>query len=403
MKKTSGSDRAITQKWRPATQLVRGGVKRSQFDETSEALFLTSGYAYDAAEQAEARFAGSDDGFTYSRLANPTVAMFEERMALIEGAEACRATASGMAAMTAALLCQLEAGDHVVAAKALFGSCRWLIDTLLPKFGIKTTVVNGADTDAWKAAITASTKVFFFETPANPTLDVVDIAAVCAIAKPHDIKVVVDNVFATPILQKPLALGADMVAYSATKHIDGQGRVLGGCVLGSEEFVVETLLPFLRNTGPTLSAFNAWVLLKGLETLDLRVRKMAENAAAAAQHLEERGLKVLYPGLKSHPQYALNASQMDTGGTIMSLYLGGGRAQSFAFLNALELIDISNNIGDSRSLSAHPSSTTHYGLAQEARLELGITEDMVRLSVGLEDPADVTDDLDRALDKIGRA
>ncbi|MEO0411663.1 MAG: O-succinylhomoserine sulfhydrylase [Pseudomonadota bacterium] len=397
MKKDRGIDRDATKAWRPATQLIRGGTRRSGFGETSEALFLTSGYAYDAAQQAAARFQGEDDGFTYSRLSNPTVAMFEERMALVEGAEAARATATGMAAMTAALLSQLEAGDHVVAAKALFGSCRWLVDALLPKFGIHTTVVDGTDLDAWRDAVTAKTKVFFFETPANPTLDIVDIAGLAEIAKPGDIKLVVDNVFATPIFQKPLRLGAHMVAYSATKHIDGQGRVLGGCVLGTESFVMETLLPFLRNTGPTLSPFNAWVLLKGLETLELRVRKMAENAALVAQFLSDRGLNVLYPGLTSHPQYALNAQQMETGGTILSFYLGGGREQAFAFLDALELVDISNNIGDSRSLCTHPCSTTHQGLAEPARLELGITEDMVRLSVGLEDPADVIDDLAQAL------
>ncbi|MEM1019764.1 MAG: O-succinylhomoserine sulfhydrylase [Pseudomonadota bacterium] len=397
MKKDSGADRETSKTWRQATQLIRGGTRRTGFDETSEALFLTSGYAYDAAEDAAARFAGDDDGFTYSRLSNPTVAMFEERMALIEGAQAARATASGMAAMTAALMSQLEAGDHVVAAKALFGSCRWLVDSLLPKFGVKTTLVHGPDLDAWRAAITAETKVFFFETPANPTLDIVDIAGLAEIAKPQGIKLVVDNVFATPILQKPLRLGADIVAYSATKHIDGQGRVLGGCVLGSEAFVMETLLPFLRNTGPTLSPFNAWVLLKGLETLDLRVRQMAENAQKIAQYLEQKGRKVLYPSLESHPQRALNAAQMQTGGTIMSLYVGSGREAAFNLLNALEIIDISNNIGDSRSLCTHPASTTHSGLEEGARLELGITEDMLRLSVGLEDPADLMDDLSQAL------
>jgi len=397
MKKTSGIDRDITKTWRPATQLIRGGIKRSNLDETSEAMFLTSGFSYDAAEDAEARFNGDEKGFTYSRLSNPTVAMFEERMALIEGAQAARATASGMAAMTAALLCQLEHGDHVVAAKALFGSCRWLVDSLLPKFGIQTTVVDGRDNDAWKAAITPQTKLFFFETPANPTLDIVDIPALAEMAKPHGIKLVVDNVFATPILQKPLSLGGDMVAYSATKHIDGQGRVLGGCVLGEEDFIEDTLLAFLRNTGPTMSAFNAWVLLKGLETLDLRVRKMADNAAVVAQHLKASGVRVVYPGLDDHPQYALNKQQMETGGTILCMYLGGDRGDTFRFLNALELIDISNNIGDSRSLCTHPPSTTHHGLGEPARLELGITEDMVRLSVGLEDPADVIDDLDQAL------
>jgi O-succinylhomoserine sulfhydrylase len=360
-------------------------------------MFLTSGFAYDAAEIAEARFKGEDDGFTYSRLSNPTVAMFEERMALLEGAEAARATATGMAAMTAALLCQLQAGDHVVAARALFGSCRWLLETQLPRFGIETTLVDGRDVDAWVKAVQPNTKLFFLETPANPTLDIVDLPKVADIAHAHGARVIVDNVFATPILQKPLELGADIVAYSATKHIDGQGRVLGGVVLGSEAFVQDDLMPFLRNTGPTLSPFNAWVLLKGLETLDLRVRAMVQNAQQVAEFLEKRVPKLLYPGLESFPQKALADQLMQGGGTIMSLFLGGERQQAFKLMNALQLIDISNNIGDSRSLITHPASTTHQGLSEEARAELGITEGMLRLSVGLEDAQDLIADLDQAL------
>ena len=310
MKRRSGQDPAITKNWRPATLAVRGGSARSEWGETSEALFLTSGYCYDRAEDAAARFAGEQQGMTYSRLQNPTVEMLEKRIALLEGAEACRATATGMAAMTAALLCQLSAGDHVVAGKALFGSCRWLTDTLLPKFGIETTTVDATDNAAWEAAVRPNTKVFFFETPANPTMDVVDLEAVCAIAKKHGITSVVDNAFATPALQRPMEFGADVVAYSATKMMDGQGRVLAGAICGTEDFIINTLLPFHRNTGPTLSAFNAWVVLKGLETLDLRIRRQSENALKVAKFLEGRVAKVLYPGLESHPQYALAAKQM---------------------------------------------------------------------------------------------
>ncbi|HWV13513.1 MAG TPA: aminotransferase class I/II-fold pyridoxal phosphate-dependent enzyme, partial [Sphingobium sp.] len=304
MKRRSGQDPAITKNWRPATLAVRGGSARSEWGETSEALFLTSGYCYDRAEDAAARFAGDQQGMTYSRLQNPTVEMLEKRIALLEGAEACRATATGMAAMTAALLCQLSAGDHVVAGKALFGSCRWLTDTLLPKFGIETTTVDATDNDAWEAAVRPNTKVFFFETPANPTMDIADLEAICGIARKHGITSVVDNAFATPALQRPLEFGADVVAYSATKMMDGQGRVLAGAICGTEDFIINTLLPFHRNTGPTLSAFNAWVVLKGLETLDLRIRRQSENALKVAKFLEGRVAKVLYPGLESHPQHA---------------------------------------------------------------------------------------------------
>ncbi|WP_022682785.1 trans-sulfuration enzyme family protein [Sphingobium bisphenolivorans] len=402
MKRKSGQDPEITKNWRPATLAVRGGSARSEYGETSEALFLTSGYSYDRAEDAAARFAGEQQGMTYSRLQNPTVEMLEKRIALLEGAEACRSTASGMAAMTAALLCQLSAGDHVVAGKALFGSCRWLTDTLLPKFGIETTTVDATDNAAWEAAIRPNTKVFFFETPANPTMDVADMAAICGIAKAHGIVSVVDNAFATPALQRPMEFGADVVAYSATKMMDGQGRVLAGAICGTEEFIINTLLPFHRNTGPTLAAFNAWVVLKGLETLDLRIRRQSENALKVAKFLEGRVAKVLYPGLESHPQHALAMKQMEMAGPIFSLYVGGGRAEAHGLLNGLELVDISNNIGDSRSLMTHPASTTHFGMAEAARLEVGITEDMLRLNVGLEDPDDVIEDLDRALKSIGR-
>jgi O-succinylhomoserine sulfhydrylase len=401
MKRNTGQDREITKNWRPATQAIRSGTMRSEFGETSEALFLTSGYSYDCAEDAAARFAGEQDGMTYSRLQNPTVQMLEERIAIMEGAEACRATASGMAAMTAALLCQLEAGDHVVASRALFGSCRWLTDSLLPKFGIDTTVVDGRDIENWERAITPKTKVFFFETPANPTMDVIDIRSVCDLARAKGITSVVDNAFATNVLQRPMEYGADVVAYSATKMMDGQGRVLAGAVCGTEEFIEGPLLAFTRNTGPTLSAFNAWVVLKGLETLDLRIRKQSNNALEVGKFLEQRVEKILHPGLPSHPQHNLAMSQMEAAGPIFSLYVGGGRKQAHGLLNALNLIDISNNIGDSRSLMCHPSSTTHHGLGEEARVEIGITEDMLRINVGLEDPIDLISDLDQALSSVG--
>ena len=401
MKRNAGQDRSITKNWRPATLAVRGGTARSEWGETSEALFLTSGYAYDNAADVAARFAGDAAGMTYSRLQNPTVEMLEQRIALMEGAEAARCTATGMAAMTAALLCQLSQGDHMVAARTMFGSCRWLTDSLLPRFGIGVTIVDGRDTQAWADAIQRQTKLFFFETPANPTLDVVDVAAVCGIARSRGIVSVVDNAFATAALQRPLDLGADIVAYSATKMMDGQGRVLAGAVCGSETFILDTLLPFTRNTGPTLSAFNAWVVLKGLETLDLRIRRQSENALRVARFLEGRVPTVLYPGLAAFPQHGLAMAQMQAGGTILSIVVDGGRAQAHAILDALALVDISNNIGDSRSLMTHPSSTTHAGLAEETRREMGIGEGMLRLNIGLEDPADVIDDLDRALAAAG--
>ena len=401
MKRHTGQDRSIATRWRPATQAVRGGTARSEWGETSEAIFLTSGYTYECAGDAAARFAGEQAGMTYSRLQNPTVEMLEQRIALMEGAEAARCMASGMAAMTAALLCQLSAGDHVVAARAMFGSCRWLTDTLLPRFGMSATIVDGRDTQAWKDSIRPETRLFFFETPANPTLDIVDIRAVSAIAKDAGIVTVVDNAFATSALQRPLEMGADVVAYSATKMMDGQGRVLAGAVAGSEDFILNALLPFTRNTGPILSAFNAWVVLKGLETLDLRARRQSESALAVAELLEKRVPRLLYPGAPSFPQYELAMSQMEAGGPIMSFHVDGGRAQAHALLDALEIIDISNNIGDSRSLMTHPASTTHAGLSEEVRLDMGIDEGMLRLSVGLEDPADLLDDLDQALKAAG--
>ena len=400
MKRRTGQDRSITSKWRPATQAVRGGTARSEWGETSEALFLTSGYTYDKAADAAARFAGEQAGMTYSRLQNPTVQMLEERIALMEGAEACRTMASGMAAMTAALLCQVEQGDHIVAGRAAFGSCRWLTDTFLPRFGVTSTIVDGRDTQAWKDAIQPNTKLFFFETPANPTLDVVDIEAVCDIAREAGIVSVVDNAFATPVLQRPLELGADVVAYSATKMMDGQGRVLAGAVCGSEEFIEKTLLAFTRNTGPTLSPFNAWVVLKALETLDLRIRRQSENALQVAAFLNDR-VETLYPGLPSHPQHALAAKQMEAAGTILAINVGGGRPQAHGLLDALQLVDISNNIGDSRSLMTHPASTTHAGLSEEVRLGMGVGEGMLRLNIGLEDPQDVIEDLDQALRAVG--
>ena len=401
MKRTTGQDRSITATWRPATQAVRGGTWRSEMGETSEALFLTSGYSYDDAATVAARFAGEAEGMTYSRLQNPTVQMLEDRIALLEGAEACRAQASGMAAMTTALLCQLSAGDHVVAAKAAFGSCRWLIDNLLPRFGITGTTIDASDNAAWEAAIRPNTKVFFFESPANPTMDVVDLEFVCTLARAHGITTVVDNAFATSALQRPLDFGADVVAYSATKMMDGQGRVLAGAVCGSAQFINDKLLPFQRNTGPNIAPFNAWVVLKGLETLDLRIHRQSENALKVASFVEPRVARLLYPWLPSHPQYALAVKQMKAGGSIFSLEVPGGRTQAHALLDALKLVDISNNIGDSRSLMCHPASTTHHGVGLETRVDMGVTEGMLRLNVGLEDPDDVIEDLDQALKAAG--
>jgi O-succinylhomoserine sulfhydrylase len=401
MKRKTGQDRSITSRWRPATQAVRGGTARTEYGETSEALFLSSGFTYDDAQTVAARFAGEAEGMTYSRLQNPTVEMLEHRIALMEGADACRVQATGMAAMTTALLCQLEMGDHVVAARAAFGSCRWLTDTLLPKWGITTTTIDSRDNDAWRDAIQPNTKVFFFETPANPTMDIVDMAYVCGLAREHGITTIVDNAFATSVLQRPMDFGADVVAYSATKMMDGQGRVMAGAVCGSHEFINEKLLPFQRNTGPNLSPFNAWVVLKGLETLDLRAMRQSENAVKVGAFVEGRVPKVMHPGLASHPQHNLARAQMTACGPIFAIELDGGRAQAHGLLNALQLIDISNNIGDSRSLMCHPASSTHHGMGPEGREAMGVGEGMLRLNVGLEDPQDVIDDLDQALRVVG--
>ena len=401
MKKTTGTDRSITSNWRPQTRAVRAGTWRSEHGETSEALFLTSGYTYDDAATVAARFAGEAEGMTYSRLQNPTVAMLEERIAALEGAEACRVQASGMAAMTTALLCQLQTGDHVVAGRAAFGSCRWLVDTLLPKFGIETTVIDARDNQAWEGAIRPNTKVFFFETPANPTMDIVDLGFVCGLARSRGIVSVVDNAFATAVLQRPLEFGADVVAYSATKLMDGQGRVLAGAVCASRDWIDNVLLPFQRNTGPNLSPFNAWVVLKGLETLSLRAHKQSENALKVGKFVEGRVPTMLHPGLDSFSQHNLAMSQMDACGPIFSMVLDGGRAQAHAVLDALELIDISNNIGDSKSLACHPASSTHANMGEEARELMGVGQGMLRLNVGLEDPDDLIEDLDQALARAG--
>ena len=385
--------------WQPATKLVHGGTLRSEFQETSEGVFLTSGYVYDSAEQAEARFKGDDPGYIYSRFSNPTVNMFEARMMALEGAEAARATATGMAAVTAAMLCQLNAGDHVVSARALFGSCLYVIETLLPRFGIKSTLVDGRDLDAWRDACQDNTKAFFLETPTNPTLEMVDIQAVSEIAHEIGARVVVDNVFSTPMLQRPLKLGADIVVYSATKHIDGQGRCLGGIILGSNEFVDDHLHNFMRQTGPSLSPFNAWVMLKGLETLPIRVDRHVASATALADWLANRSelAQVIYPGRSDHPQYELVKKQMDGGGPLIAFSLDGDKQTAFRFMNALEIIRISNNLGDAKSLITHPATTTHQRLTPEVRAELGICDNLVRLSVGLEDVADLMADIDQAL------
>ncbi|MBX9863761.1 MAG: O-succinylhomoserine sulfhydrylase [Hyphomicrobium sp.] len=385
--------------WSPETQLVHGGVLRSQFGETSEALFLTQGFVYNSAEQAEARFKNEDPGFQYSRFSNPTVTMFEERLRLLEGAEVCRATATGMAAVTAGLLCFLKAGDHIVAARAMFGSCRYIVETLCPRFGISMTLIDGRDIENWKAAIRPNTRGFFFETPANPTLDLVDIAAVSALGRQHGITTVVDNVFATPMQQRPLAHGADVVVYSATKHIDGQGRCLGGAILCSEKFLTDYLQDFIRQTGPSLSPFNAWVMLKSLETLPIRVRAQSASAARVADHLA--GLpgisRVIYCGRADHPQAEIVKKQMTGGGQMIAFEIEGGKDAAFKLQNALKIIKISNNLGDAKSIITHPPTTTHYRIGPEARAELGITDGMLRLSIGLESADDLAADLEEAV------
>ena len=383
--------------WEVATRLIRGGLARSEHGEIAEALYLTQSFAYESADAADARFSGQAPGFIYARYGNPTVAMFEQRLALLEGAETCRATASGMAAVQLALFGLLSAGDHVVSGKALFGSCRWILNTWLPRFGVETTLVDGPDIDAWRAAVRPNTKVFFLESPANPLLEMCDIAAISAIAREAGAKVVVDNVFATPIFQSPLKLGADIVVYSATKHIDGQGRVLGGALLGASALMEEAYKDPMRHTGPALSPFNAWLLLKGLETLDLRVRRQSETAALLADQLaaHSKVAACRYPTRADHPQHAIAARQMSGGSTVLAFDLGS-REAAFAFLNALELIDISNNLGDAKSMATHPT-TTHRSMTEEQRLEIGLTPGWVRMSVGLEGARDLARDIDRAL------
>lgn len=383
----------------PETRLVHAGTLRSQFGETSEALFLTQGHVYDSAEQAEARFLNKDPGFQYARFSNPTVAMLEARMAAFEGAEACRATATGMAAVTAAIMGQVRQGDHVVASRALFGSCRYVVEEHLPRYGVPSTLVDGTDIAAWRAAVTPQTKVFFLESPSNPTLEVIDIAAVAAVAKEVGATLVVDNVFATPLFQRPLELGADCVVYSATKHIDGQGRCLGGLILASQDFIETHVQTFLRQTGPAISPFNAWVMLKALETLPLRVRQQAHNAAIVADWLAGRpGLsRVIFPGAKNHPQAEIIARQMTGPSTLVAFEVEGGKEAAFRLLNGLKLIRISNNLGDAKSLIVHPATTTHQRFSPEVRASMGISDGLIRLSVGLEHADDLVSDLESAL------
>jgi O-succinylhomoserine sulfhydrylase len=391
-----------TKTYRPETRLVHAGTLRSQFGETSEALFLTQGYVYPSAEECEARFSGKVPGYVYSRYSNPTLSMFEQRMAALEGAEAARATATGMAAVTTALMGLVRAGDHVVAAKALFGSCRWVIEEWLPRFGVPCTLVDGKDLNAWKNAVRKETKAFFMETPTNPVLEVYDIQAVADIAHAAGAKLVVDNVFATPLYQSPLALGADCVVYSATKHIDGQGRVLGGVILASEKFILDHVHQVIRQTGPSLSPFNAWVLLKGLETLPVRVQRQTETAGAVSTALfgHKKISRLIYPGRADHPQADVIAKQMRAGSTLCSFEIKGGKQGAFRFLNALQLIGITNNLGDAKSLVTHPTTTTHQRLTPEQRAELGIGDGLVRFSAGLEHADDLIEELLTALDKV---
>ena len=388
--------------YRPETRLVHAGTLRSQFGETSEALFLTQGYVYDSAEQCEARFSGKDPGYVYSRYSNPTISMFEERMASLEGAEAARATATGMAAVTVALMGQVKAGDHVVAAKALFGSCRYVVEDFLPRFGVSSTLVDGIDLAQWRAAVRPNTRTFFLESPTNPTLEVIDIAAVAGIAHEAGATLVVDNVFATPLWQSPLTLGADCVVYSATKHIDGQGRCLGGVILASEKFILDNVHQFIRQIGPSISPFNAWIMLKGLETLSVRVRRQTDTAATVSVALIEHPkiAKLIYPGRPDHPQAAIVRKQMRGGSTLVSFEIDGGKAATFRFLNALKLIGITNNLADAKSLITHPATTTHQRLTPAQRAELNISDGLVRFSAGLEHPDDIVEDLLTALDAV---
>ncbi len=386
----------------PESLLVRGGLTRSGFQETAEALYLTSGYVYESAEQAADAFQDKAEVFMYSRYANPTVSVFEERLALLEGAEACRATASGMAAVFSALACQLKAGDRLVASRALFGSCHVIVSQILPRFGVESVFVDGHDLAQWKEALSLPAAAVFLESPSNPMLDLVDLEAVCALAKKAGARVVVDNVFATPLYQRPFEFGADVVVYSATKHIDGQGRCLGGAVLASEAFIKDLYTPFYRHTGPSMSPFNAWVMAKALETLPLRVERQCASALSLAERLsvQQKLSLVRYPGLTSHPQHALAVKQMSGFGSLVTFEVKGGRAEAFKVMNALELIDISNNLGDSKTLITHPASTTHQRLTPEERKHLGISEGTLRLSVGLEHPDDLLADIERALSAV---
>jgi O-succinylhomoserine sulfhydrylase len=388
--------------YRPETRLVHAGTLRSGFKETSEALFLTQGYVYDTAEECEARFSGKHPGYVYSRYSNPTLAMFEGRMASLEGAKAARATTTGMAAVTTALMGIVRAGDHVVTARALFGSCRWVVEEWLPRFGVSSTLVHGKELGAWKSAVRGNTKAFFLESPTNPTLDVIDIKAVADIAHDAGAKLVVDNVFATPLYQSPLKLCADCVVYSATKHIDGQGRVLGGVILGSEKFIMDHVHQVIRQTGPSLSPFNAWVLLKGLETLGVRVQRQTDTATAVSVALagHDKIARLIYPGRPDHPQADVIKRQMKAGSTLVAFEIKGGKEGAFRFLNALRLVAITNNLGDAKSLITHPTTTTHQRLTPEQRAELGIGDGLVRLSAGLEHPDDVVEDILDALQAV---
>ena len=393
---------SVKKGYRPETSLVHAGTLRSPFGETSEALFLTQGYVYDSAAQAEARFKGEDPGYQYSRFANPTVDMFERRMAAFEGAEAARATATGMAAVTLALVGQVKAGDHVVASKAMFGSCRYVVEDYLPRFGVTSTLVDGCNLDSWRDAVRPNTKTLFLESPTNPALEIIDIAEVAKIAHQAGATLVVDNVFATPLFQSPLALGADCVVYSATKHIDGQGRCLGGIVLASQQFIMDKIHVLLRQTGPSMSPFNAWVLLKGLETLAVRVRQQTDTAALLATALADHPKisRLIYPGRPDHPQAEIARKQMRGGSTLVAFEIKGGKSGAFRFQDALKLVRISNNLGDAKSLITHPATTTHQRLTPAQRDELGISDGLVRISAGLEHPDDIIEDVLAALDAV---
>ena len=386
-------------KWNLETKLIREGLNRSQFGETSEPIYMTSSYVYDSPEQAEARFKGDEEGFIYSRYGNPTVQMFEDRLASIENADKCFATSTGMAAVFASLMCQLEKGDKIVSSRALFGSIYQILTKILPKYGIETVLVNGTDLNEWESAIDDKTKAVFFETPSNPTLEIIDIKNVCSLAKKFGAKVIIDNVFATPILQHPFELGVDIVVYSGTKHIDGQGRALGGAIISDNEFYDKLLKPFMRHTGASMSPFNAWIMLKGLETLKLRVEAQSDNALKIANYYNDNPniVNVIYPSESMHPQFELIKKQMEKGGTILTMVVKGGKKEVFKIFNELNLIDISNNLGDTKSIITHPATTTHYSLGEEGRKEAGIPDGMIRLSVGLENVNDIINDIDNAM------